>query len=333
MNTELLMKFRKAGILVAVLPVLLLLLLFPVAISAADSPKKLVYLVSDLRIPFWEIMSRGIKNQADQLGYELEILSAENDARKELQFTGRALKEKVDGIVVSPTNSSACATILKLANRAGIPVVIADIGTDSGAYVSYISSDNREGAYQIGKVLADKMIKTGNQHKRVGIIAIPQKRLNGQARTAGFMQAMNEAGILGSDIRQQVTFSYDETYNFSKELIANYEDLGAIWLQGSDRYQGALDAIRDSGKSDEILLITFDAEPVFLELIPEGVLVGAAMQQPYLMGEKAVVAMDKYLNGMTVEKNQQLEILAVSKANIEARLPIIKKNVLGIVEH
>jgi len=237
---------------------------------------------------------------------------------------------RVAGIIVSPTNSSACVTILKLAKKAGIPIVISDIGTDGGEYVSYISSDNRGGSYKVGKILAERMHALHWQDGGVGIIAIPQKRANGQARTAGFMQAMNEAGIQGAGIRQQVTFSYQETYDFSKELIEKNMDLRALFLQGSDRYQGALDAITDAGKKDEILLVTFDAEPVFLDLIPNGVLVGAGMQQPYLMGEKAVDTLHLHLLGQQVEKEQKLPVLAISADNIRQELSTIRRNVLGI---
>lgn len=303
--------------------------------SAADIPqkqtkKKLIYIVSDLRIPFWTIMERGIRNRASSLGYDVETYSAQNSRKSELEFTAKAIQKNPSGIIVSPTTSSACKTILKLAKEADIPVVISDIGTDGGEYVSYISSDNKEGAYGIGKVLAKELYKRGWENGRVGIISIPQKRLNGQLRTAGFMQAMREAGIKGADLKQQVTFSYDETYTYSKELIQKYPDLRALWLQGSDRYQGALDAIADTGKKGRILLATFDAEPEFLELIPKGVLVGSAMQQPYLMGQEAVSAMDKYLHGKKVEKNPQLPILAISTDNIKEKLPVIKRNVLGI---
>jgi ribose transport system substrate-binding protein len=304
------------------------------ALGAAQTenphPGRLAYLVSDVRIPFWGIMARGIKNRALSLGYELAVYSADNQAKRELQFTARLSRETVDGIIVSPTNSSACVTILKIAKKAGIPVVIADIGTDRGEYVSYISSDNKEGSYQIGRVLAKKMLELGWQDGRVGIIAIPQMRENGQARTAGFMRAMNAAGIKGADIHQQVDFSYQETYDFSRKLIDQHADLRAIWLQGSDRYQAALDALRDTGKKDDVLLVSFDAEPVFLELIPKGVLVGAAMQQPYLMGQMAVDALDRHLRGESVERLQQLPILAISSENIDEKLPVIKRNVLGI---
>ncbi len=292
--------------------------------------KKLVYIVSDTRIPFWEIMSRGVKNKADALGYELVVYSPNNSAKRELEFTARAINENVSGIIVSPTTSSACVTILKLAKTKSIPVVISDIGTDSGEYVSYVSSNNREGAYEIGKVLTKKLAKLNWVKGSVGIVAIPQKRLNGQARTAGFMQAMDEAGIKGADLKQQVTFTEEETYTLSQQLINDHPDLRAIWLQGSDRYNGALRAIADAGKKDKILLITFDAEPIFLDLIPKGILVGSAMQQPYLMGQEAVKVIDKHLKGQVVEKNIQLPILAISTENIARKLTLIKRNVLGI---
>ncbi len=299
-------------------------------VTKTERNNKLAYIVSDIGIPFWEIMGRGISQRAHSLGYEVEILSAGNNAKRELEFTAKAINEKFTGIIVSPINSSACVTILKLAKKAGIPVVISDIGTDDGEYVSYISSNNREGAYQIGKILVRKMTQLGWQDGRVGIIAIPQKRENGKARTAGFLQALAEADIKSVDIKQQVTFSYQETYDYSKELLEKYFDLRAIWLQGSDKFQGALDAIADAGKKDDILLLSFDAEPVFLDLIPKGVLIGAAMQQPFLMGEKAVIAMAQHLKGERVERELQLPILAISTENIEENLPAIMRNVLGI---
>lgn len=298
--------------------------------AAFAGDKHLAYLVSDLRIPFWDILKRGVEHRAHVLGYKVSVYSAENSAKEELASTIKAIKGKVDGIIVSPTNSSAAVTILKLAKNAAIPVVIADIGTEGGEYVSYIASDNYQGSYQLGKLLVDALQHRQWHEGSVGIISIPQKRANGKARTAGFMKALNESGIKGGDLRQQVSFSYQETYDFAKDLINARADLRALWLQGSDRYQGALDAIADTGKQGEVLLICFDAEPEFMQMIPQGVLVGAGMQQPFLMGEEAVNAIDAHLRGNKVSKKILLPVLAVSSSNIEQKLPIIKRNVLGI---
>jgi len=278
-------------------------------------------------------MSKGIKSKAKELGYEVEIYSAGNLKKKEIQNTAIALKSGIEGLVISPINSSTASTILKFAERSNIPVVISDIGTDSGEYVSFISSNNSEGAYQIGKVLAKKMEELGiDKDGTVGIVSIPQKRANGKARTSGFIKAMNEANIKSAGLLQQVDFSYKETYEYSIKLIKDNPSLKALWLQGSDRYQGALDAIKDSGNEGKILLVCFDAEPEFVDMIQNGQLVGAAMQQPYLMGSKAVESLVKHINGKKVSKKQQLEVLAISKDNIQEKLPIIKRNVLGIEE-
>lgn len=311
--------------------ILITLCIFPMLVQAEESlTKKLAYIVSDTRIPFWDIMKRGIQKEAIANGYTVSVYSAKNNRKNELVFTAKALKDRVDGLIISPTSSSACVTILKLADKANIPVVISDIGTDGGEYVSYISSNNLDGAYKIGQVLGKKMVSLGWENGSVGIVAIPQKRLNGQARTAGFMKAMDEAGIKGAGIKQQSTWTEEETYTFSIEMIQQNSDLRAIWLQGSDRYNGALRAIADTGKTDDILLLTFDAEPEFIEMIQNGVILGSAMQQPYLMGQEAVRAIDKHLKGEEVSKSIVIPIMAISKENISEKLSLIRKNVLGI---
>ena len=308
---------------------LLFLLSFSI-LNANSNIKKIAYIVSDTSIPFWNIMSRGVKNSADVLGYEVEIYNSQNSIKIELENTIKAINDNVSGIIISPNNSSSCVTVLKLAKKANIPVVISDIGTDSGEYISYISSNNEKGAYDIGKILAEQMSILGISNPKVAIIAIPQKRLNGQERTAGFIKAINEYSIKNIDLKQQVTFSKEETYNFTKELINKNPELNAIWLQGSDKYQGALDAIYESGKKDKILLLTFDAEPEFLNLITNNTLVASAMQQPFLMGEKAIISLHKYFNNGEIEKDYKLPVLAISKENIEDNLIIIKRNVFGL---
>lgn len=298
--------------------------------ASQQSTKKLVYLVSDMKIPFWQIMAKGIKNKGKSFGYDVEIYDVQNSAKKELELTIKAIKNRVDGIIVSPTNSSACVTILKLAKSANIPVVISDIGTDSGDYVSYISSNNYHGAYKIGKILTNKMMEKSWNKGSVGIIAIPQTRLNGQQRTAGFMKALKEHNIKGADIKQLNLWTQEESYQFTKDMIQKYPNLRAIWLQSSNTYIGVLKAIEEMGKKKDIIFISFDAEPEFIDLIKKGEILAAAMQQPYLMGQESVTALHNHLLGQKVAKHNQLSILDISTKNIEKKLNVIKLNVLGI---
>lgn len=313
--------------------IIIFIFLFLCSLNANQSSKKLAYIVSDLDIPFWQIMSKGIKEKANEFGYEVDIYSSQNLKKNELENLAIALSSKIDGLIISPINSSTAVTLIELAKTKNVPVVVADIGSDSEDYLSFISSDNKNGAYELGKILTKYMKELKiNKEGTVGIIAIPQKRENGKARTLGFMEALNEENIKSAGLYQQVDFSYKETYNYSKKLIDENKNLRAIWLQGSDKYKGALDAIKDSKKEGKIALICFDAEPEFLEMIPKGILIGSAMQQPYLMGQEAVISLDNFFNKKEVVKEKKLPILAISKDNIEEKLQTIKLNVLGIKE-
>ncbi len=295
----------------------------------ASKKPQLAYVLPDSHIPFWNIMAKGIKKTASQLGYEITVYDAKNTAKLEIQFTAKALRDKVSGLIISPSNSSACVTLLKLAKQANIPVVISDVGTDGGQYVSYISSNNEKGSYLIGQLLAKHLLQRGWKDGSVGIIAIPQKRQNGQLRTIGFMRAIDQLGIKNTNIKQLVTWTTEETYQYTQEMLQQDPHLRAIWLQTSNIYKGALQAIIDSGKQDQVLLFAFDAEPEFLQLIPQGVIVASGMQQPYLMGQTAVQAMDNYLHGIIPEKNITIPILIVSAKTIAAQWLLIQKRVLG----
>ena len=310
---------------------IMVLLLFFISNLYSNQQKKLAYIVSDINIPFWQIISKGIKDKSNELGYEIHIYSSNNLKKSELENLASAISLKIDGLIISPINSSTAATLLEIAKMNKIPTIVADIGSDSQNYLSFISSDNKKGAYELGKILSKYMKSLSwNKEGTVGIIAIPQKRLNGKDRTIGFIQALEEDNIKVSGMYQQVDFSYEETYNYSKKLIDENKNLRAIWLQGSDKYKGALDAIKKANKQNEIALICFDAEPEFLEMIQNGDLVASAMQQPYIIGQEAVVTLNNYFNNKEVKKEQKMEILSISKENIDDKLKIIKLNVLGI---
>ncbi|MCT7518363.1 substrate-binding domain-containing protein [Aliarcobacter cryaerophilus] len=310
---------------------IMVLLLFFISNLYSNQQKKLAYIVSDINIPFWQIISKGIKDKSNELGYEIHIYSSNNLKKNELENLASAISLKIDGLIISPINSSTASTLLEIAKMNKIPTIVADIGSDSQDYLSFISSDNKKGAYELGKILSKYMKSLSwNKEGTVGIIAIPQKRLNGKDRTIGFIQALEEDNIKVSGMYQQVDFSYEETYNYSKKLIDENKNLRAIWLQGSDKYKGALDAIKKANKQNEIVLICFDAEPEFLEMIQNGDLVASAMQQPYIIGQEAVVTLNNYFNNKEVKKEQKMEILSISKENIDDKLKIIKLNVLGI---
>ncbi|MEM7710615.1 MAG: substrate-binding domain-containing protein [Pseudomonadota bacterium] len=298
--------------------------------AAAQENGELVYMTPGLDLAFWRYVSEGVKSVAEENGYGFAALDSTNDPQTQLQNAQDAIARGVAGIVLSPTDSSTAPAVLQLAQDNDIPVVIADIGTDSGEFVSVIGSNNYEGANGVGEALATAMQEAGKEGGSIGIVGISQARLNGQARTQGFKDAVTEAGITGdAGLQQMQAYTADETFKFTQDMITANPDMTGMFVQTDGPTLGALRAIKAARMDGEVLVGAFDGIPEFVPLLQSGELVVSGMQQPYLMGVRSAEAMIEHLGGGTPEAEITVPILIVTSENIEEMLPTIKEPVFA----
>ena len=305
------------------------------AIAIAASPqavaqqKQLAYLTPGLDLPFWRILAKGIEDEAKKHNATSTAYDSHNSAQTQLQNAQDAIARKVDGIIISPTDSSTAPSVLELAKRANIPVVIADIGTTSGDYVSFIISDNEKGAYGIGQAFGRAMKAKGWDKGTVGLVTISLARNNGKARTGGFRKAMQEAGIKEAALSQMQTYTADETFKFVQDMLTAHPEMRGLFIETDQPTIGALRALQATRRKGEVLVAAFDGIPDFVKLIEDGEIVGSGMQQPYLMGERSAQAMFDHFAGKTPPKEILVPIEVVTKENVEKVLPTIKQTVFG----
>lgn len=300
------------------------------ASKAAAQSKELVYLTPGLDLAFWRYLSKGVESVAKDAGYGYQAYDSGNNAQTQLQNAKDAIARGVSGIILSPTDSSTAPAVLDLAKQANIPVVIADIGTDSGDYVSFIISDNYQGAHGVGEALAEALKAAGKDGGSYGIVGISQARLNGQARTKGFKDAMAAAGLTKeAGLQQMQTYTADETFKFVQDMTTANPDMTGLFVQTDGPTLGALRALKAARLSGDVLVAGFDGIPEFVPLLQSGEIVVSGMQQPYLMGQKSGEAMLDFLNGKTPEKEILVPIEVVTSKNINELLPTIKETVFA----
>jgi ABC-type sugar transport system substrate-binding protein len=300
------------------------------ATTPRAAEKTIVYLTPGLDLPFWRYLSKGIENTAKQSGFGFNALDSHNNASTQLKNAQDVIARGVAGICISPTDSSTAPAVLELAQKANIPVIISDIGTNSGDYVSFVISDNYKGAYGVGQALAAAMKDKGWTAGSVGIVAISQARKNGQARTAGFRKALQEAGITKeAGLQQMQSYTADETFRFVQDMLTANPDMRGLFVQTDQPTTGALRAIRAGRRQGEVLVAAFDGTPELVELIKKNEVVGSGMQQPYLMGEKSAEALVAHLKGQEVPKETSVPILIITGKNVEQMLPTIKTTVFA----
>ncbi|WP_284948069.1 substrate-binding domain-containing protein [Acidisoma cladoniae] len=298
---------------------------------ASAAAKEVVYLTPGLDLPFWRAVGKGIAPHIKAAGYNYKILDSHNSAQTQLQNAQDAIARDVAGIVISPTDSSTAPSVLALAKRNGVPVVICDIGTNGGDYVTLIKSDNYKGAYGVGQELAKAMIAKGWQKDAFGLCTISLARKNGQDRTAGFRDAMKAAGLVNeAALKQMQSYTTDETYKFVQDMLTATPDLRGLFVEVDQPTLGALQALKAANRQNDVLVAGFDGIPEFVELLKSGQLVVVGMQQPYLMGSQAADSLVSALKGGTPQKEILVPIMIATHENIESLLPVANKTVFAL---
>ncbi|MBA5639700.1 substrate-binding domain-containing protein [Duganella sp. LX20W] len=299
--------------------------------GAAAAPKEIVYITAKLDLPFWSTMGKGVESAALANGYAYSVMDSQLNPQTQLQHARDAIARGVAGIVISPVDSQTAPDTLELARKAGVPVVIADIGTNSGQYVSYIKSDNYRGAYEVGAAVAAALKEKGWQGDPFALVTISLARKNGQDRTNGFRDAMKDAGITHEGgLRQMQNYSAEETSGYVKSLLAATPRLRSIFIETDQPTMGALHTIKAAKRQNELLIGSFDAMPEVAALLKAGPLVACGMQQPYLMGAKAAEALVDSLHGKAPAKQIMVPILVATSKNVEQLMPVANKTVFGI---
>jgi ribose transport system substrate-binding protein len=299
--------------------------------AAAAAGKEIVYLTPGLDLPFWRYLSKGIEETVKAKGYNFQALDSHNSAETQLRNAQDSIARGVAGIIISPTDSSTAPSVLALAQKANIPVVIGDIGTNSGDFASFISSDNYAGAHDVGVALAGALKAKGWEGGSVGIVAISQARKNGQARTKGFLDGLKEGGFTGKEagLQQMQNYTADETFKFTQDMLTANPDMRGLFIQTDQPAIGALRAIKAARRDGEVLVAAFDGIPEFVDLLKSGELVVSGMQQPFLMGVNSGEALLEVLDGKTPKAEITVPIVAITSTNIEQELPTIRRTVFA----
>ena len=288
----------------------------------------IAYMTPALSVPFWKDIADGIQQEVDKAGnVKLIVSDSRLSAETQLKNAQDLITARVNAIIISPTDSASCPAVLEIAKKAKVPVVICDIGTDSGDYSAFVISDNYGGANAAGKYLVAQMKKKGLKGSEVAIITISLARQNGRDRTEGFKAALKENGSKVVGLLECKAYTRSESMNFAQDLLTAHPKLVGFFTEHDEANLGALPAIENSGKSGQIIHVGFDGSPEAVQAIKDGKLAAASMQQPVLMGRNAYSAVSAILNGKKVEKKVIVPTILVTGENVSQMEPTLNDTV------
>jgi LacI family transcriptional regulator, galactose operon repressor len=216
-------------------------------------------LLPDLFGEFFSELIRGIDLAARKSGYHL-LVSGSHGSRKEMEAVLRAVRGRVDGLIVLSPDLDARAIASNLPE--GLPVVLLNGGGTSSPYDS-IQVDNFGGAAAMVKHLI------GLGHRGVAFVTGPARNHDAAERLRGFRSAMKrQPGARGFEIEGD--FREEAGYRAAAKLVSIRPRPTAVFAANDAMAVGLLCALRERqlGIPEDIALAGFDDIPIARFITP-----------------------------------------------------------------
>lgn len=282
------------------------LLLGSLASNVALAKDTIALAVSTLDNPFFVTLKEGAEKEASKLGYNLVVLDSQNDPSKELSNVEDITVRGAKVLLINPTDSTAVANAVRVANKKNIPVITLDRGAVQGDVVSHIASDNVAGGKMAGDFIAEKLGDNAKVIQLEGIAGTSAARERGE----GFKQAVqtHKFEILAS---QPADFDRTKGLNVMENLLTAQPNVQAVFAQNDEMALGAIRAVQAANKS--VLIVGFDGTDDGVKAVKSGKLGATIAQQPDLIGALGVQTADKIIKGEKVEAKIPVPLKVVTQ--------------------
>ncbi len=284
--------------------------------SASQAPAKKVGLaLSTLNNPFFVSVQQGALGAAGAAGVQVLVADGQNDNAKQADEIATFIAQKVDVILVNPTDSDAVVPSVQKANQANIPVIALDRAANGGKLATTIASNN----VQAGQLGAQQLIAAVQPGAKVAmLIGIPGASAAND-RGKGFTDSLADSSVntKGLELVAQQSANFDRTQglNVMQNVLTANRDIAGVFAQNDEMALGAVQAIKAAGLSGRVAVVGVDGEADAVAAVKSGDMYATVAQQPAEMGKLAVQAAAQLIAGQTLQPKVDVPLQVITKAN------------------
>jgi len=252
--------------------------------NASDSqPARVALIMKSLANEYFINMMEGAKaHQLDNAEkYELIVNGTKNetDLAQQVSLVEQMMAAQVDILVLAPVGSKGMLPVVKRAMDQGIVVVNIDNRFDQevleqmGMSVPFVGPADREGAKLVGLEVA-KYLEVGDE---VAIIGGLPGAYNAQQRQLGFEDAMSESDLNIISI-QSADWESAKAATVAAAILSEKPNLKALLCSNDSMALGAVAAVRQAGRTGDVLVVGFDNLSAANDLVQSGELLATIDQ-------------------------------------------------------
>ena len=225
---------------------------------------------------------------------------AEPDAVDQVNSIETAIGQGYDLIAVDVNQPETTAKAVDEAVAAGIAVATfasSDIeDCDRSFFVG--NTDNYGDGCALAKAVCEEMGGKG----QIAILSGTMGAASHEERLQGFKDTIAEYPDIEIVDEQRDNDAVEKAISITESWLQAYPDLGGILCNNMSNPVGACQAVKDAGKSGDIVIGGMDHDLRTLEYLKDGTLFVAQVQNCYDMGYKLVYNAVKTIDGEAVEE-------------------------------
>jgi ribose transport system substrate-binding protein len=269
--------------------------------------------VQSLANPFFVAMQKGAQQAAQQFNAEVFVESGDYDIAKQTAQVENFISKKVDLILLNAVDSKGIAAAVQEAKAAGIPVVAVDVGADGGIDTA-VTSDN----YQAGVLAAEYLVKRLNGKGNVVVLDGPPVT-SVFDRLKGFEDTIKKSTDIKVIATQNAEGSREKAVTMMENILQAHPkgQIQAVFGINDPTSLGAMVAVEQSGRAEEMFLVGVDGSPDAVEALKgKKSFAATSAQTPDAMVVKAVELGIKIINGEKVDELVKIPVQLVTTDNV-----------------
>lgn len=250
---------------------------------------------------FYTIMNEAVKRAVEEKGWNYETSIADYDAMRQNQQILNFIEKKPSAIITTAIDSIAIESVVKQANKKGIPICTIDTNAAGGGLTLDVSFDN----YHAGQLAAQEIVKRlilkygearGTVFNAYGKLSSNAWRL----RKEGFESVIQKYPNI-TYIAEATEGQPQNVKEKLSETLKVYGNIDAVHASSEHPGRGLVEVLQETGRwykvSDprHIIMVTIDAEPYFVDLIQKGYADAAISQDVIAYGSIVIDLLDRYV--------------------------------------
>lgn len=248
-------------------------------------------------------------------GYFLIYSNARQKQENQLKAIRSFISQRVDYIIFSPVVETGWETVLQEAKQANIPVILMDRNVDvedQSLYVTCVGSNFVEEGEKAGHWLEGELVRQRKSAQSVNIVILTGTEGSSSqiGRSAGFASVAARHANWNILEEKCAEFTSTKGKEVMKGFLRRYPDIDVVVSQNDDMTFGAIEAIRESGRTvgvgGDIMILSFDATRGALDMVADGT-INVDIECNPNQGEYLLNVIDMLEAGEPVEKKYYVE--------------------------